>query len=149
MNQNITSKIRSCLAYIDGVNDGEEFFIDDDLTIHVPDNNLKISSLILRKINLSNMFDQKLVRITKKGDSIILGFDSIADIEPIYSTFIGPDSDVEIEIKKDPNIKKFYIYKNGKRSIKTFTVLAKAKRYIAALDKQLDEQESIALNSAE
>lgn len=140
----IVEKIRQCLAFSDGLYEGDEYFIDEELLIHVPDNNMKASSQIIREINSSGMFEQKLVRITKKGDSIILGFDSIAESESVYTTYIGPEAEVEIEVKKDPSGSKFYIYNNGKRSSKTFDKLTKAKRYITALDKQLDDQEAVA-----
>lgn len=144
MDTTIVDKIRQCLAFMDEIYEGDDFFIDEDLLIHVTDNNLKASSRILREINNSGMFEQKLVRIAKKGDSLILGFDSVAETQSVYTTYIGPEAEVEVEIKKDPGADKFYIYSNGKRSTKTFDKLTKAKRYITALDKQLDDHAAIA-----
>jgi hypothetical protein len=90
----------------------------------------------MRKINTSGSFTQNLVKIGQRGDSILLGFDTLLDVDPVYSAKIGFKGDTVAEIKRDIN-DKFCVYVNGKRLAKMFAKLTQAKQMIKKLDKDL------------
>lgn len=116
--------------------EGEDYFIDVDGTIQVPANNAKLIGLVLRRINLSNTFDEKLVKIGQTGDHVILGFDTLADQPAVYVAKIGFKGDVAAEIKKD-SAGKFCIYLDNKRTSRLFKKLSSAKLYLKRLDSDL------------
>ena len=116
--------------------EGEDFWIDPDGTIQIAENNVKIAALLMRKVNTSGLFDVNLVKMGQRGDSILLGFDTLLDADPVYSAKIGFKSDTLAEIKRDIN-DKFCVYVNGKRLARMFAKLTQAKQMIKKLDKDL------------
>jgi len=120
----------------DGPFEGEDFWIDDDGTIQVAENNVRVAAMIMRKANSSGVFDQRLVKIGAQGDSILLGFDTLADVAPVYTAKIGFKGDMLAEVKADLT-GKFCLYINGKRGAKLFNKLASVKSAIKKLDKEL------------
>ena len=121
---------------INGPYEGEDYWIDEDGTIQVADNNIVLAATILRKTNNSAMFDVKLVKLGQQGDSIILGFDTLGDAEPVYSVNIGHKRDTIAEVKKDL-AGKFCLYLNKKRATRLFNKLSSAKTFLKKLDKDL------------
>lgn len=111
---------------------GEDYCIDDEGFIQVSDNNVRLAGLIMKKVNDSKIFSQKLVKISTQGDVILLGFDTVAEVEPIYQTQIGPDK-VEVAIKPAAS-KKFCLYINGRRSSQMFKSTISAKKHIRRLE---------------
>lgn len=134
----INKLIRVIQDPFNGPFDGEDFWVEDDGIIQVPDNNVKMSSNIVRKVNQSNKFKQKLVNLGKKGDCIQLGFDELADQTPIFETNIGYKNSSKIAVRHDAN-EQCYVYVDGKRSNKVFKRLTQAKAYINRLDKVLKQ----------
>lgn len=122
----------------DGPYEGEDYFIDNDGHIQVPTNNTKLAALIMRKVNQSQQFDKRLVKLNQGGGTIVLGFDTLIDAEPVYTTNIGVDSTL-VEVKKDSN-DKFCIYINQQRDSILFKKLKTAKTYIKQLDNKLREK---------
>lgn len=120
----------------DGPYYGEDYCFDDSGYIQI--SNAKLAALILRKINQSNQFDKKLVRIGKAGDVVLLGFDTLEQIQPVHNAMVGPD-EVPVEVKEDQGT--FYIYVNGRRSIRTFVKMSAVKKYIKKLDQELTQAE--------
>jgi hypothetical protein len=120
----------------DGPFEGEDFWIDEDGTIQVAENNVRVAAMIMRKANSSGVFDQRLVKIGAQGDSILLGFDTLADVTPVYTAKIGFKGDMLAEVKADLN-GKFCLYINGKRGARLFNKLASVKSAIKKLDKEL------------
>lgn len=121
---------------INGPYEGEDYWIDEDGTIQIAENNAILAGTILRKANNSGKFDVKLVKIGQRGDSIILGFDTLLDAEPVYVADIGYMRDTHAEVKKDL-AGKFCLYLNKKRATRMFNKLASAKSYLKKLDKDL------------
>jgi hypothetical protein len=124
---------------INGPYEGEDYWIDEDGTIQVAENNAILAGTILRKANNSGQFTVKLVKIGQRGDSIILGFDTLLDADPVYKTNIGFMRDTLAEVKKD-NAGKFCLYLNKKRATRMFTKLTAAKTYLKKLDKDLQNE---------
>jgi len=122
----------------EGPFEGEDYFIDDDGTIQVPVDNVKLSALITRRVNISGKFDKKLVKLGQSGDTIILGFDTLVDQPAVYTGKIGFRGDVTAEIKKDES-GKFCIYLDKKRSSRLFKKLSSAKVFLKRLDNELQE----------
>ena len=116
--------------------EGEDFWIDPDGTIQIAENNVKIAALLMRKVNTSGLFDVNLVKMGQRGDSILLGFDTLLDADPVYSAKIGFKGDTLAEIKRDIS-NKFCVYINGKRLARMFAKLTQAKQMIKKLDKDL------------
>jgi hypothetical protein len=121
---------------ISGPFEGEDFWIDPDGTIQIAENNVKIAALLMRKVNTSGSFTQNLVKIGQRGDSILLGFDTLLDVDPVHSAKIGFKSDTLAEVKRDIN-GRFCVYVNGKRLARMFAKLTQAKQMIKKLDKDL------------
>lgn len=121
---------------IEGPYEGEDYWIDEDGTIQVAENNVVLAATILRKANNSGEFDTKLVKIGQRGDSIILGFDTLLDAQPVYTAQIGFKRDTLAEVKKD-TAGKFCLYLNKKRATRMFNKLTSAKSYLKKLDKDL------------
>ena len=121
---------------IDGPFEGEDFSIDQDGIIQVSDNNVRVAALLMRKANTSGKFPQTLVKIGHRGDSILLGFDTLVDQAPVFVDQIGFKKDTIAEIKTEKN-GKFCIYFNKKRSIKQFAKLSQAKAFVKKTDKTL------------
>jgi hypothetical protein len=124
---------------INGPYEGEDYWIDEDGTIQVAENNVVLAATILRKTNNSGQFEVKLVKIGQRGDSIILGFDTLLDADPVYTTRIGYMHDTQVEVKKDL-AGKFCLYLNNKRATRMFNKLASAKTYLKKLDKELQNE---------
>lgn len=118
--------------------EGEDYWIDDDGTIQVAENNVVLAATILRKTNNSGKFTTKLVKIGQRGDSILLGFDTLLDVDPVYVTNIGFKGDTLAEVKKDL-AGKFCLYLNKKRATRMFTKLASAKSFLKKLDRELQD----------
>ena len=121
---------------IEGPFEGEDYWIDDDGTIQIAENNAILAGTILRKTNNSGRFTTKLVKIGQRGDSILLGFDTLLDAAPVYKTNIGYMRDTLAEIKKD-DAGKFCLYLNKKRATRMFSKLTAAKSFLKKLDKEL------------
>jgi hypothetical protein len=121
---------------ISGPFEGEDFCVDEQGYIQVYNNDPKIAAMIMRKANISGVFPVNLVKIAHKGDSIVLGFDTVAGTEPVFSNQIGYQKDVLAEVKVAAD-GKFCIYLDKKRSAKVFAKLASAKTFIKRLDRDL------------
>jgi hypothetical protein len=119
-----------------GLEEGVDFWVDESGYIQV--STTLIAGKILSRVNASGQFEKKLVKLAVKGDSIILGFDTLLDVEPAYVTKIGYKSSTEVAIKSDG--KKFYVYLNSKRSNRAFTTLGKARSFVRKLDKELKSE---------
>lgn len=119
-----------------GPYEGEDFFVDEDGLIQVSENNVRAAALIMRKANNSGKFDVNLVKLGQRGDTILLGFDTLVDNEPVFTSKIGYQKAVLAEVKKDTN-GKFCVYLDKKRSARMFNKLASAKTFIKRLDKDL------------
>jgi hypothetical protein len=116
--------------------EGEDFCIDEQGYIQVYDSNPKTAAMIMRKANTSGLFDVNLVKVAHKGDSIILGFDTVSSTEPVFANQIGYQRAVLAEVKVGAD-GKFCIYLDKKRSARAFTKLASAKTFVKRLDKDL------------
>lgn len=121
---------------LEGPREGEDFCVDDDGNIQVPDNNVRLAANIMRKANSSGVFKEKLVKLGQKGDSILLGFDTLVDVTAVYTVKIGIQGSVLAEVKKDGS-GKFCLYLNNKRLSRMFSKLVTAKKYIKEQDKEL------------
>ena len=116
--------------------EGEDFSIDHDGIIQVADNDVKTAALLMRKANSSGQFPQNLVKVGQRGDSILLGFDTLATADAVYMDQIGFKGDVRAEVKSDI-AGKFYVYFDGKRVTKQFAKLTAAKSFIKKMDKAM------------
>jgi len=114
-----------------GREEGVDFWVDEDGYIQVP--NIRTAALLMREANTSGQFTQNLVKVGQKGDSILLGFDTLLDVSAVYKTKI---QDILAEVKRDEG-GKFCVYLNKKRSARMFNKLASAKRFIKSLEKDL------------
>jgi hypothetical protein len=121
---------------IDGPHEGEDFCIDEDGYIQVSNNNVRTAALIMRKANTSGLFDVNLVKMGQRGDTILLGFDNLSTIEPVFANQIGYQKSVLAEVKVGAD-GKFCIYLDKRRSARMFAKLASAKTFIKRLDKDL------------
>jgi hypothetical protein len=121
---------------ISGPFEGEDFCIDEQGYIQVYDHNPKTAAMIMRKANTSGVFDVNLVKIAHKGDSIILGFDHLSSVEPVFKNQIGYQKSVLAEVKVSDD-GKFCIYLDKRRSSRIFNKLASAKTFVKRLDKDL------------
>ena len=120
----------------EGREEGVDFWVDENGYIQTQD--VRTAALIMRTANTSGEFEQNLVKVGQKGDSVLLGFDTLLDAEPVYKTKIGLGKDISVEVKRD-ELGKFCVYMNGKRLARMFNKLASAKRFIKATDKDLQE----------
>lgn len=116
--------------------EGEDFCIDEQGYIQVYDSDPKVAAMIMRKANTSGLFDVNLVKVAHKGDSIILGFDTVSGTEPVFVDQIGYQRAVLAEVKVSED-GKFCIYLDKRRSSRTFAKLASAKTFVKRLDKDL------------
>lgn len=117
-----------------GREEGVDFWVDENGLIQVPD--VRTAALLMREANTSGVFEQNLVKVGQKGDAILLGFDTLLDADAVYTTKIGLKNDILAEVKRD-EMDKFCVYLNRKRSARMFNKLTSAKRFIKALDKDL------------
>ena len=124
-------------APYNGPEEGVDFWVDEQGLMQVSDT--RTAGLILRTVNTSGNFTSQLVKIGQSGDSVLLGFDELLNIDPVYAARIGYKRDTQVEVKSDTN-DKFFIYVNKKRLARTFKKLAQAKRYIKQLDKDLQQE---------
>lgn len=118
----------------DGREEGVDFWVDEQGYIQTQD--VRTAALIMRTANTSGEFAQNLVKVGQKGDSILLGFDTLLTAESLYTDRIGMRKDIIAEVKCDGN-DRFCVYLNFKRSARMFTKLTSAKRFIKILDKDL------------
>lgn len=129
------ANLKQLLAVIsdpyDGREEGVDFWVDEQGYIQTQD--VRTAALIMRTANSSGEFEQNLVKVGQKGDSIILGFDTLATIDPIYIVNIGFKGDVRAEIKSDI-AGKFYVYFDNKRVTRQFIKLSVAKTFIKKMD---------------
>ena len=119
----------------------DAYYVLDD-TVCVPDNNIRAAGMITNKLNNSKLFDTQLVKLGKRGDVIILGFDTMADAASVHADVIGPDYTTAVEIKRDAD-NRCLLYVDGHRYTRTFPSLAAAKRFIEQLDQQLSHQPEV------
>ena len=137
MTQTISEQLSNIIGDpINGPYEGEDYWIDADGTVQVAENNVKLAAMIMRQANSSGYFDTKLVKVGNKGDSILLGFDTMADIEPVYTANIGFKRDTLAEVKRDL-AGKFCVYLNKKRASRMFSKLSAVKAYLKKLDLDL------------
>lgn len=120
-----------------GREEGVDFWVDENGYIQTQD--VRTAALIMRTANGSGAFEQNLVRVGHKGDSILLGFDDLANIEPVYTANIGYKRDTLAEVKKDA-AGKFCLYINKKRSTRLFNKLPTVKSFLKKLDKELQQE---------
>jgi len=121
---------------VDGPVEGSDYYIDDDGLINVDIENVGVAGSIIRQVNQSKLYSEKMVRITVSGDTIILGFDTIRAMPSVYTLTIGKNKDTLAEVKED-GTGKFCFYLNDRRNTRTFRKLATAKRFIKDMDKEL------------
>ena len=121
---------------IDGPFEGEDFCVDEEGYIQIYDNNPRVAALIMRKANTSGLFDVNLVKVGQKGDSILLGFDTVVGTDPVFTNHIGYQKAMLVEVKVGTD-GKFCIYLDKKRNARTFNKLSSAKSFIKRLDKDL------------
>lgn len=121
---------------ISGPYEGEDFFVDEDGLIQVSENNVRIAAMIMRRANTSGKFESNLVKLGQRGDTILLGFDTLLDIDPVYTAQIGYQKGMLAEVKKDAK-GKFCLYLDKKRSARMFAKLASVKTFIKRLDADL------------
>jgi len=119
-----------------GREEGVDFWIDEDGYIQTQD--VRTAALIMRTANMSGEFTQNLVKVGQKGDSILLGFDTLLDAKAVFMDKIGVNKDILAEVKRDEN-DKFCVYLNRKRSARMFNKLTSAKKFVKSLDKDLQE----------
>jgi hypothetical protein len=119
-----------------GREEGVDFWVDEDGYIQAQD--VRTAALIMRTANNSGEFTQNLVKVGQKGDSILLGFDTLLDAKAVFAEKIGVNNDILAEVKRDEN-DKFCVYLNKKRSARMFNKLTSAKRFVKSLDKDLQE----------
>jgi hypothetical protein len=117
-----------------GREEGVDFWVDEDGYIQAQD--VRTAALLMREANTSGQFTQNLVKVGQKGDSILLGFDTLLDVDAVYKTKIGLGNDILAEVKRDDH-GKFCVYLNQKRSARMFNKLTSAKNFIKSLDKDL------------
>lgn len=132
--QNLEQLLEVITDPYEGREEGVDFWVDEDGYIQVQD--VRTAALLMRKANTSGVFEQNLVKIGQKGDSILLGFDTLLEVDAVFTTKIGLKNDILAEVKRDEN-DKFCVYLNRKRSARMFNKLASAKRFIKSLDKEL------------
>ena len=134
-------KIEQLVDYVsdpyEGPEEGVDFWVDENGYIQVQD--VRLAALIMRKANSSGLFDKRLVKISQGGDNVLLGFDTLLDVEPVFVSHIGYKRDTLAEVKKDDN-GKFCLYLNKKRATRMFKKLASAKTYLKKLDKELQQE---------
>ena len=118
--------------------DYEDAFHVDDNVVLVHDNNVRAAGMITNKLNNSKLFDTQLVKLGKRGDTIMLGFDTMADAESIHADAIGPEF-TAVEVKRDSD-NRCLLYVDGHRYTRTFPSLAATKRFIDNLEQQLNSQ---------
>lgn len=125
--------LKNLLANSDVGFEGEDYYFEGDTVVA---NDVRTAGKILRAINNSGLFSKQAV-VIKKGEQPVIGFDALEDAQTVFQDTIGPnDNEADVEVKTDTS-GEYYLYINGKRSTRTFKNLAKAKRYIGALDHQL------------
>jgi hypothetical protein len=121
---------------ITGPFEGEDYWIDEDGTIQISENNIRLAAIIMRKANTSGVFEHKLVKIGNRGDSVLLGFDDLVDQPAVYASDIGYKNDTHAEVKLD-KAGKFCLYLNNKRCTRMFKKLASVKLFLKRLDQDL------------
>ena len=121
----------------EGREEGVDFWVDENGYIQTMD--VRTAALIMRTANNSGVFEQNLVRVSQKGDSILLGFDDLANSEPVYTANIGYKRDTLAEVKKD-SMGKFCLYLNKKRSARLYNKLSTVKSFLKKLDKELQQE---------
>ena len=144
--QTTRNLINSEILFSDTLQD-TDFSLESDGTILVFDNKIGTAATIARVINTSKAFDKQLVRLGKRGDSIVLGFDELVDAEAVYEDWIGPDCEVEATVKQAKDC--YYVYMDDRRTSVKHKSIAAAKRYITQLDNQLCDQVKAADNLQE
>lgn len=125
---------------IDGPFEGEDYLIDNENnTIQVTHNNIKLAATIMRKVNTSDLFEIKLVKVGQAGDSILLGADTLTEDKAVYTANIGFQRDTLAEVKKD-KAGKLCLYLNKKRSPRMFNKMSSLKEFLKTLDIDLQTQ---------
>lgn len=138
MTNDVIEQLNSIIADpFDGPFEGEDYWIDPDGTIQVP-NNVSLAATIMRKVNNTGLFAERLVKIGHRGDNVLLGFDTLKDAEPAYKVSIGYKRSTKAEVKKDAN-GKFCVYLDGQRNARLFNKLVSAKQFLKQLDATLKQ----------
>lgn len=136
----VMAQIEQLVDYVsdpyNGPEEGIDFWVDEHGFIQVQDP--RTAALIMRKANFSQLFDDKLVKVGQRGDSIILGFDTLLSAEPVYTARIGYKGDTLVEVKQDQQ-GMFCLYVNKKRATRMFKKLTSTKTFIKRLDKELQD----------
>lgn len=132
--QNLEQLLEVISDPYNGREEGVDFWVDENGYIQAQD--VRTAALLMREANTSGQFKQNLVKVGQKGDSILLGFDTLLDASAVYTVKIGMNKDIVAEVKRDEN-DKFCVYLNRKRSARMFNKLTSAKRFVKSLDKDL------------
>lgn len=132
--QNLAQLLEVIADPYSGREEGVDFWVDEDGYIQTQD--ARAAALIMREANKSGQFEQNLVKVGQKGDSILLGFDMLAEVDPVFTTHIGYKKSMLAEIKKDTS-GKFCVYLDNKRMARMFAKLTSAKTFIKQHDKEL------------
>jgi hypothetical protein len=99
-------------------------------------------------VNLSGQWSQRLVVVARRGDCVIMDFDSLQNSEPVFATDIGPDKAHRAEVKQDSN-NRFCVYINGKRMSRQFAKLSAARAFIKKQHQELENLAQTVLESAD
>ena len=135
--QQLQSLIDLELVYSDTINFNCNFSVNKDNTIEVFDNDVRAAALILKCVNSSKQFDRQMIKLGKYGDTVVLGFDELADEACVYSEQIGVNNKVLVELRK--NKCGVYMYTDGRRNSAKFASIAAAKRHIRAVNQHMQE----------
>lgn len=119
--------------------EGEDYVIEENGNITVPCDNVKLAGQICYKVNRSGKFEYDLTRFGTLGGAIILGFDTLVHVEPVFADMLGKRKNISVEIRELDGI--YYIYINGKRRTNSFLKLSAAKAYGTRMAKHLDSLE--------
>ena len=134
--QNLEQLLEVISDPYNGREEGVDFWVDEEGYIQAQD--VRTAALLMREANNSGVFKQNLVKVGQKGDSILLGFDTLLDAKAVFTDKIGANKDILAEVKRDEN-DKFCVYLNRKRSARMFSKLTSAKKFVKSLDKDLQE----------
>ena len=126
---------------IEGPYEGEDYWAEDEF-VYVGNRNVVLAAKIMREVNRTTHFDKRLVKFRTAGDVIVLGFDSLADIESVFTCRIGSHKEKLIELKESED-GRLAMYMNKERSSTTFKTLKASKSYIKKLHRTLCGEDKI------
>lgn len=136
----ITDILSKTFCPIDGPFEGEDYHVDEEGYIVVDDP--LTAGRICRIVN-KKIIDKKLIKLGTKGGAVILGFDELRDVNPVYSDSVGDDRDIKVNVKQGLNGIHF-VYVDGRRMPKSYKTLGLAKAYVKKLDRDLKALSNVA-----